>query len=425
MTPEPELPPLAEPKVPITCSKCGAKHDTKLTKTGAPRIPRQWKVIIGKTYCPKCKKAGYVLRAVTIPVAHCDWEVIRPLLRTTWRDGVHCANWLLTEYYHQDTLADDAGKKVPPWKAPYLYPRLRVKFPLLEPSVLVSIINTVSAKYRASRFDLWRGAVSLPIYRDMPMMVSSQNWILVEEKGERIFSVRINSERHLFRLRRDHQFRRQLRSLDSIIAGDVEAGEAALYQRKDEKKKPVLMLKIAGWFERAERQPDGCVVKARTCEDGFLVAVDGEAIWRLNADHVKSWIAGAAVRQQRLREDLKAERRFPVRMREGIVERMGKLSELRRNQLNSWMHASSLQLVNWARRRRASTLVWDDSYRSSFPSFPWFIFAAKISEKCALAGIEFVKANEEAAPNTPPPLADSGEEANETLNSPAPSVPKP
>lgn len=387
----------------IICSVCSTGRESSVAKNGQPRIPRGWKRIAGKVFCPKCKKAQYALRAVTIPVATCDWGTVMPLLRTAWRDGVRCANWLLTQYYQRDTIAADASPKLPTWRTPYLYPDARKKFPELEPTVLVSIINTVSAKYKASRFDLWRGASSLPVYRELPIPIPAQNWQLSSDQAERTFSARVNGERYIFRLRRDRQFHRQHATLDHIIGGDIEAGEAALYQQGS-----ALMLKIAAWFARGEKRPDGATIKARTCADGFLVAMDGEVIWRLNADHVKSWIVGHAVQQQRLREDLKAERRFPNRMREGITQRMADLSELRHHQLSSWMHEASTQLVNWAQRRHAARLIWDDSYPSMLPKFPWHMFAARIKQKCEMVGIEFIRASKGVVHESPAALAESG-----------------
>lgn len=426
-----------EPITKIECAICHKTRETPVAKNGNPRTPRGWKIIEKTIYCPQCKKEKYALRAVTIPIATCEWDTVMPLLRSAWRDGTRCANWLLTEYYQRDAIKDTAytpkkktevvlvsGELVadgepdvivldqpktakparkldlPLWVTPYLYGEARKQFPKLEPTVLVSIINAVSAKYKASRFDVWRGAASLPVYRDLPMPIPTQNWELTSADNERTFSARINGQRYIFRLRRDGEFHRQHRALDQIIAGTVEAGEAALYPQKKD-----IMLKIAMWSQRLQKQPGGVTVRARTCADGFLIAVNGESIWRLNADHVQSWIVGAAKHQQRLREDLKAEQRFPKRMREGITSRMAALSEKRSNQLSSWMHEASIQLVNWSRRQFASTLVWDDSYPSMLPKFPWFTFAARIEQKCEVAGIEFIRASDGAMQKSPEPLA--------------------
>jgi hypothetical protein len=391
------------PEANLICAICGQARESPIGKNGKPRIPRGWKIIQDRPHCPKCKLEKYALRAVVIPVAKCDWDAVMPILRGAWLQAARCSNWLLTQYYQRDNIAGSSDPKLPKREEiPYLYPEARARFPEIEPTVLVSVINAVSAKYTASRFDVWRGAASLPVYRDLPLPVPSQNWQLShdEAKNERVFSSRINGTRHEFRLRRDHEFARQHRVLDRIAAGDIEAGEAAIYQRGKS-----LLVKIAAWLPRTEKAAAETVVKARTCADGFLVAVDGQALWRLNADHVVRWIVGAAKQQQRLREDLKAERRFPKQMREAITARMGELKEFRANQLSSWMHEASMQLVNWAKRRHASRLVWDDSYPSMLPKFPWFTFGARLQSKCETAGIEFVHASEGATLQTQEPLA--------------------
>jgi hypothetical protein len=386
----------------IACSICGKTREQPAARSGKPRTPRGWKSIQDRTYCQQCKSLKYALRAVTIPVAKCDWKVAMPVLKAGWKGSVRCANWLLSRYYQADTIAADTRDKLPSWKTPYLYPEARAKFDSIEPTVLVSIINTVSGKYRAARFDLWRGAASLPVYRDMPLPMPRQNWELSVSEKERMFSVRINRERHAFVLRSGAQFRRQHRMLDAIASAEAEAGEASLYERGDS-----LMLKIAAWFSRGEVAQSGTQAQARTCVDGFLVATCGQEVWRLNADHVQRWIVGAAQQQQRLREDLKAERRFPKRMREGITARMNRLSQLRRDRLNSWINESTTQLVNWSKRKRAASLIWDDTYGSAMPSFPWFQFSAVLEQKCEMAGIELLRASEGATVKSGEALADS------------------
>jgi hypothetical protein len=383
---------LQDTKQSIVCSACGTGRESPTANSGKPRTPRGWKVIGEKIYCPKCKGSEYVIRAVSLPVAACDWDTIRPLLRKTWPAVRDCSNWLLTQYYASDTLASAVrAPKLPLWKVPYLYPAARTAFPDIDPSTLVAILNTVSAKYKALRFDMWRGAASLPVYRSSPLPLNAQAWKLAydAEHNEWRFSFRFSGQWHELILRRDAKFFRQHASLRLVISGAAEAGEAALYESGKE-----VMLKIAGWFQRGQAKDAAGVVKARTAADAFLIATNGEQIWRLNADHVQRWIVGAQAQQQRLREDLKAERRFPKPMRAGIVEQQHFVSEQRRRRLDSWMHEAAAQLIGWTQRQHCAKLVWDDSYRSMFPSFPWFVFAQRIGDKCKMASIEFVQASE-------------------------------
>lgn len=381
----------------ITCALCAATREAPETHKGEPRLPRGWKRLAQKIYCPKCKSQQYALRAISIPVAKCDWDSVMPPLREAWRDATRCANWLVSQYYSQDSailaLPGEAPEgKLGKWTTPYLYPAARLRFSSIDPTTLTAIINTVSAKYRALRFDLWRNKASLPTFREIPLAINRQTWKCAKVENSWVFSFRVGGEwRDLF-LRRDEQFQRQHRSLAKVISGEMEAGEASLYRAGNS-----LMLKIAGWFPKEVRTASDRIVKARTCADGFLVAADSGAIWRLNGDHLLRWVLASDGQQQRLREDLKAERRFPKQMRKGIVDRMGQLGEKRKRRLDSWMHEASMQLVNWVKRRKATTLVWDDSYRSMLPSFPWFIFAARLEDKCNLAGLEFVRASEGAA----------------------------
>jgi hypothetical protein len=375
----------------ITCTNCNAQKEVPLAKSGKPRTPKGWKVINEKTYCIKCKSKLFALRAVTIPVAKTDWDKLMPVLWEAWKDVTRCANYLISTFYVNDKAILTKSEKLGTWERPYLYPQCREQFPSIEPTALVSLINTVQAKYSASRFDLWRNKTSLPTFRDIPLPINSQSWYLnKDEQGNRVFEFRYNRERYNLELRSDKSFHYQHKSLDKIVNGVVEAGEAALYKHDKS-----LMLKIAGYFEVSKSNGTQNFVKARTTNDGFLIATSSTGReWKLNGDQIQHWIVGYAKQQQRLREDLKAERRFPKHMREGIVSRMGKVAEYRKNQVNSWMHESSHQLVMWTKRQHAVSLTWDDSYKSSMPTFPWFVFGKMIEDKCKMQGIEFVKESE-------------------------------
>ncbi len=214
---------------------------------------------------------------------------------------------------------------------PYLYPEARVKFPDIEPTVLVSVINTISAKYRAARFDMWRGVASLPVQREMPLPINPQSYEITKDSQSFLFRFRISGAWHDLILRGGGQFHRQHHKLGQIMAGELEVGEAALYEEGN-----ALMLKIASWFPREAGTEGQRTIKARTCIDGLLIAVDGESMWRLNGHHMQRLLAASARQQQSLREDLKAERRFPGKMREGIIARMREVSERRAGRLNSW-----------------------------------------------------------------------------------------
>lgn len=387
-------------RIPIQCCGCGASRPTPVAKSGAPRTPRGWKVIHGEIYCPTCKLQKYALRAVSIPVANCDWGRVRPALRSAWRDVAQCSNWLMTQYYAGDRLSASNSEKIPKWNISYLYPAARAAFPAIEPQTLTSIINTIQAKYRAMRFDLWRHKSSLPTFRSVPVPINRQSWKIGKDRECWQFSFRYSKEWHTLVLRGGGQFHRQHRAFEQILCAEAEAGEAALYEKGNS-----LMLKIAAWFPRGEQKDTRGAAKARTAADAFLIATGNERVWRLNGDHVLRWIVGAQKQQQRLREDMKAERRFPKPMRAGIMEKMYRLSHLRKNRLDSWMHEASAQLVNWTARQRLRELIWDDTYPSMMPSFPWHTFAQRLEDKCEAAGITFSRSSEGALLESPETLA--------------------
>jgi hypothetical protein len=387
-----------------------------VAKKGGVRTPMGWKLLGGKAYCQKCKKLKYFLRAVTIPIAgpvNGDWPALRKVLTQAWSDTTRLCNWLMTTYYVRDRQRAPEDEKLGTWDVPYLYPEARVLFPNVEPQTLVSAINTVSKKYKASRFDLiWRNAISLPNFRyPTPVPINTQAFKLFHDKERWVFSFRWLGEWHELYVRQGHEFRRQLKALEQLATDEAEVGEAALYEvsanvgdHRNGVKRKRLMLKIAGWFPRPDVKAEGVLV-ARTVEDSFLIALHGDAeVWRLNADHVRRWIAQDMARRHRLSEDLKAERRFPKAMRQGVIDRMGQNARSQRHRINSWMHESSTQLVNFALRRKCGTLTWDDSVQGFLPSFPWAQYRGMIEQKCAAAGVKYVYASAVVTPEAAGPL---------------------
>jgi hypothetical protein len=116
------------PKAEIACRCCSLKRESPIAKSGKPRIPRGWKEIGSALYCQKCKGQKFAIRAVSIPIAACDWNVVMPILKSAWKDCVSFANWFSTQLYMSDSLSVRSDK-LPSWKAPYLYNEARKRFP--------------------------------------------------------------------------------------------------------------------------------------------------------------------------------------------------------------------------------------------------------------------------------------------------------
>lgn len=396
----------------ISCVLCGMSRKSPTTKSGEPRIPKGWRHLPDGIYCPKCKRERYVLRAVTIAVAGpvgSTWEELRDTLRDVWGEVTACTNWMWTKLYLADPGRNAAETKLRKLERVYLYPDARRLFSRLDPRTVSSLEQHVQSKYRAIRYDLrWRCAVSLPIARyPQPLPIPKQAVKLVlDENGRTLVSLPlVQGSRYILRLRGGHDWYRQTRALKQILEGKADMGEVALYRTlahsgdhrpsPKAKRKTRLMLKVAAWFPR-EIALGQSVCRASTSAAAFLVARIEEQAWTLNADHIRRALAHQAKIQQRLREDLKAERRFPKPMREGIGERMREQSDRRTRQVESWMQESSHQLVEWARRQRAKRIEWDDTERGFFGDgdFPWYRFRELVSQKAERAGLEFVASGE-------------------------------
>lgn len=405
----------------MQCDGCGLPRDSPMTKSGVPRTPKGWRRLPAGVYCPTCKHERYVLRAVTLAVAGpvgATWEDLRSSLRAAWGDVTSATNWMMTRLYTSDP-GRLGEKKLPKLERVYLYPDARRLFPELDSRTVSSLEQAVQAKYRAIRYDLrWRHAVSLPTARyPQPLPLSSQSVRIERTEQGWIASVPIQGTRYELRLRGGAQWRRQTRALEQIAEGRADMGECALYQvlahdgdhrpSPTEKRRTRLMLKVVAWIPRDVARGQR-VCTATTTADAFLIArTETGAEWRLNADHIRRASAHAAKIQQRLREDLKAERRFPRPMRAGLVGRMGEQGRKRERQITSWMQESSHQLVEWARRQRCARIEWADTDRGYFAgvNFPWYRFAQLVQQKAERAGMEF--ASGPVVDETPEALAES------------------
>jgi hypothetical protein len=155
----------------------------------------------------------------------------------------------------------------------YLYPEARRLFPALASQTLASLERQVLARYRAARLALvWRHAVSLSTYRyPVPLPLPARMWSLARHDERWHLSVRIGDRRWSLRLRQGPGMVRQLRLLEQVAAGTVEAGEATLYEiashRGDHRSESAtdrrLMVKVAVWLAPRRDRRGGTRVPRR------------------------------------------------------------------------------------------------------------------------------------------------------------------
>lgn len=149
------------------------------------------------------------------------------------------------------------------------------------------------------------------------------------------------------------------------------------------------MAKVVAYLPREERRA-GYAVGLHTGGDAFLSMFDENRnkIFRWNRDDLHRRIFAHDEQMQRLREDLKAEKRLR-RDREGILARMDLLAKKQNDYLHTVCHQTSASVVEMLRRRRAGTLIYIDADKSYLPHFPWHKLSGMLEDKCHKAGIEF------------------------------------
>ncbi len=288
----------------MTCSTCSREFKTH-------RLPHGWKRQGEAVCCRDCWRKGYILRAVTMPVASpldLSWEDLRNKLKPLWRATTACSNWMVTELYARDCRRD-GQEKMPPMQRVYLYPDARREFPLLPAQTVAALEQSVQRKYRAKRYEvIWTRFAVLPTYRyPTPFPVHNQSWHGTIEEDRPIVSVRLDDGRYRLRLKTGSQFRRQYQQFRQIASGQAVPGELAIYQRGD-----ALLVKMVAWLPRRERtEPLDGTLNVHTAKDCLLLAVNGkdETLWRYNADHLRRWIAEHKRQLQRWAEDQKYESR--------------------------------------------------------------------------------------------------------------------
>jgi hypothetical protein len=207
--------------------------------------------------------------------------------------------------------------------------------------------------------------------------------------------------RATLRLKGGQGHRRALHDVRRIIRGEVAQCQLDIYEQGAK-----LLVKMAGWFPRQDKRGD-FVASMHTGGDALLTLYNDERrlIYRWNADHVRRRIVAQDEQMQRLREDLKAEKRLG-RERDGILARMEFLSEQGRRFLGSFCHEVSRQVVEHLRRRRCSVLMLVDRDKSYMPHFPWHQLRSMIADKANRAQIELI-ASDDAASESPEPLEDA------------------
>lgn len=401
--------------VPATCAGCHA------AATSA-RLPRGWHRHGTEALCGDCWGERYMLRAITIPVAApvepMTWPALRPILDDAWTEARRLGNWAL----RQLALADEAQRvpgerKIPRTPTLYLYGLAAQSYDRWtswagSKGAANCILRAAEQRYRAERYEVWRGMASLPSYRDdLPYPLDADQWsALIDEAGHLCVTLALPGGRVGLRLRGGAGFRRQRRAVQQCIDGQAIAGEAAIYQRRRASGPPYLAVKLALWLPRPSgtRRDEDRVLVVRTGPTALWIAQPSwrEEPWRLNADWMRARIAGHAAWRQRRAEDLKHEKRWPERVRAQMVADGETRLQKQQQRLDSFLHESTAALAGFAARNRVSRVIYDERDHSWCEGFAWYMLRQRLAYKLHERRIDLTDgASGEVAAIAPEPLA--------------------
>lgn len=324
----------------ITCDHCDVCRDSKPTKNGGPRLPRGWKRLGEAVWCVSCWRKTYALRAITIPVAHCDWDAVRPAVREAQRAVTELSNWAVRQLLANDVVRTPDMEKLPDTPPCYLYRLAGEQFhgwSRLAKATAADVLQQVQKRYRDARLNvIWLCKQAPPTYRypqPVPVRPDSFNVGLVDE--QLVFSVRLGGARHALTLRGGARYRRQKASLEWLLSHPELFAQAAIIEApaSRDSHRPVakarangngarrysqLRVKFVGWFPVREADRSDNTLSVRTDTESLVVAFDhaGERVWTYHADHARRIVARHMQhlsRLGRLSDDHKAERRKPRR----------------------------------------------------------------------------------------------------------------
>lgn len=435
----------APPGLAIRCGRCAAARAAKPGKDG-PKLPRGWQRMPRGQYegiwCEDCWEAAFVMRAITLPVAgpivpeggdqEQAWEDLRGRVRKCWRTATDLANWMVREMARSEPPKDPETGRLPGRPVVDLYQRSKIPFPGADPATVSALCQSIGSKYNKHRVAVEEGVESLPLSRyPQPYPVRADAWA-AEMDRDGVISVRFRVEARWWhvRIRRDAELNYQIKRLLSVLRDGCKRGQMdivgykagpgdhrnGLTLRLSRKNLPPLdyrvMVKIAAWVPRGERgDREGRTLYVRTGTDTlwtYHVGDDGEPL-HYHADEVRrlekaleavqaearqaqAWERDSERRNQRFGDDLKHERRNPAKRRRRIVKALTARSEKFVARMDSFTHAATKTLAEFARRQHASLVVYDDTNQAFSQRFPWAQLRDRLKTKLEERGIAFERA---------------------------------
>lgn len=403
-----------------TCSVC--------SKTGTgPRLPKGWKRT-DVTYCDKCWKARYVLRAVTMEVLKplgdgIGWPELREVLKASWGQATSMTNWIMGRMFAVDhpRLPDDGRLGKFEFDGKPLYAECRQAWPDFRPTSLASLMNSLQGKYRKKRWEiLWTGESSLPSARyPQPYPVHNREWKPMfvpagkDGGGDLVpaIDVPLVGGRMLLQLRQGKDWRGQVADFRKFVSGEAVKGELAVLRKRvggngsdhgngvmerdegGQKAMHRVMVKMVGWFPREARGAvAGSLLLRKDANSLLVVCRETErglgTVRQWHWGHLRRWAAEHRRRLQMWSDDQKAEQRRP---HASFESRREAACRKYRNRMESAQKELAHQIAELCRRQRVATLEYDDTDCGYFgdDGWTWSAFETVLANKLNEFGVLF------------------------------------
>lgn len=302
-------------------------------------------------------------------------------LRKTLDITRRAANKSVTECVRQDADLMTGGK----CPKLYTYPVISSEFPGIA-SVAASVARSVEKKYKQERWQVAHGRKSICNFRSFPAPLlhnKSTKMLHLFDKGEYIQArIKLVGGWWTVRFAGGSSHREQVRGIrQALTVGSI--GDSKIWT--DRKHAAVIGVAVA--LPDVELTTSRGTLTVCTARDNLLIATKqrSDRPFVITGDEVKQWVAQRDKRYQRIRQDRKSGTK-----RKNLDSVLARVGDKWKRRMDSYTHETAAKIVEHAKRRKISKLVFDATIKSYMPKFPWFELKTKIQYKCEDAGIEFV-----------------------------------
>jgi len=374
-----------------------------------------------------------------------------------WHMSTGLANWAVRKLLERDTQmlpnTDSACPGPPVMNLAATYKAEGHPLGKCATRTIGNIFRAVQSKYKDDRLHaVWLGKKSLPLFRfPYPYPIDSDSWhtgymeVPLDHVGKKraaegkgpatklvpTITLRFHESdtgprwvlqlpsgqkhwgRHLADFRAIHQGnapKRQMQLLAKPCAPDDPGVVVIFRETSGGQRIPCrLMVKLVADFPRkTDHGARTEVMYLRTDPQAFwTAAIDGREMrpFILNGDHITRslWMMKRRHEQhhawlQRVSEDMKYEKRWPLRVRRQTNDAYQKVCDKHRRRIDTWIKQMVAQTVNFAIRRGVGRIVYDDQNRQWTDSFPWHKLKTLLKQACDARGVHYTddKTGEEA-----------------------------